>query len=105
MYIPNSIWIKIYSYDPTYKILFDYVIDEINLRYDDGKWWLKHLGVRITGSRKIVYKNKIIFDKKVLRELYLLDRNTDGTVVLQYFKYQELIDEFVLKYMLLNSTF
>ena len=31
----------IYCFDPTYHIIFNKAMNEITLRYDDGKWWLK----------------------------------------------------------------
>ena len=39
---PRDILLNIYEYDRTYKEKFDKVIREINLRYDNGFWHIKH---------------------------------------------------------------
>lgn len=39
---PREILVNIYEYDTTYRNEFDKVIREINLRYDNGFWHIKH---------------------------------------------------------------
>ena len=38
----RGILLNIYEYDPTYKEKFNKVIREINLRFDNGFWHIKH---------------------------------------------------------------
>ena len=52
MYLPNTVWKLIYEFDLTYKLLYDEVIREIDLRYDNGRWWIRQTGLYVKGSRK-----------------------------------------------------
>ena len=40
--LPREILLNIYEYDPTYRNEFNKVIREIDLRYDNGFWHVKH---------------------------------------------------------------
>ena len=41
VYLSSELVQYIYSFDPTWRKNYNQVINEIVLRYDDGKWWLK----------------------------------------------------------------
>lgn len=65
MYLCRELWREIWSYDLTYRKLFDTVVQEINLRYDDGRWWIRQSGLLVLGSRK-----------------YILDFNTNNSLIM-----------------------
>ena len=69
MYLCRELWREIWSYDLTYRKLFDTVIREINLRFDDGRWWVRQSGLLVLGSRKY------FFDVNTNNSLIMIDKN------------------------------
>ena len=121
MYLCRELWREIWSYDLTYRKLFDTVIREINFRYDDGRWWVRQSGLLVLGSRKYILdintnnslimmgENKIFDvngkknkkDKKnccswsarSYYELNFLTRDNDYSISQQFFRLQDVLRE------------
>ena len=88
MYLPREIWYNIFEYDLTYKSLYDNVMNEIILRYADGKWWIKRLAPYVYGSR-IYYDGE--WSSRERRELCFLSRSTDLYGARQYFNLKDVL--------------
>ena len=73
MLLPDDIILTIYEFDGRWKIAFNKVIREINLRFNDGKWWIT-LGY--------IYNNKSI-------KFHAIDNSK--TICKQYFKFQMIL--------------
>ena len=73
MLLPNDIILLIYEFDGRWKIAFNKVIREINLRYNDGKWWIT-LGY--------------MYNKKTIK-FHTID--TSIIICRQYFKFQMIL--------------
>ena len=73
MLLPDDIILLIYEFDGRWKIRFNKVIREIDLRYNHGKWWIT-LGY--------MYNNKSI-------KFHTMD--TSIIICRQYFKFQMLL--------------
>ena len=120
MYLCRELWRVIWSYDSTYRKLFDTVVQEINLRYDDGRWWMRQSGLLVLGSRKYLFNvninNSLIMtdENKVLEnnnckkklstwsarsyyELNFLTRDNDYSISMQFFLLQDVLSEFKRK--------
>ena len=91
MDLPKHIWSKIYSYDSTYRTIYDKVVDEIRLRYDDGKWWIKQTGILVEGSRYSPFEDK--WRDRGVCELNFLTRTNHFSLVQQYFFLQDVHNE------------
>ena len=101
MYLCRELWREIWSYDLTYHILFDTVVQDIKLRYDDGRWWIRQSGLLVLGSRKLFENNSC---KKVSSwsvrsyyELNFLTRDNDYSISMQFFRLQDVLREFKRK--------
>lgn len=77
MYLPNTVWKLIYEFDLTYKLLYDEVIREIDLRYDNGRWWIRQSGLYVKGSRKYYGIYKTEWSKRDYAELNFLTRDKE----------------------------
>ena len=120
MYLCRELWREIWSYDLTYRKLFDTVVQEISLRYDLGRWWVRQSGLLVLGSRKyildintnnsliMIHENKlseINKDKKNCTawsarsyyELNFLTRDNDYSISQQFFRLQDVLREFKRK--------
>ena len=84
MYLPKKIWNKIYEYDITYKLLYDKAMREIELRYDDGRWWIRQSGLYVKGSRKYYGIYTTEWSNREYAELNFLSRNQDRYNVIYY---------------------
>lgn len=121
MYLCRELWREIWSYDLTYRKLFDTVVQEINLRYDYGRWWVRQSGLLVLGSRKYILdintnNSLIMIDKNKLSdvnsiekkegeenysawsarsyyELNFLTRETDYSISMQFFTLQDVMRE------------
>lgn len=108
MYLCRELWREIWSYDLTYRKLFDIVVQEINLRYDDGRWWVRHSGLLVLGSRKYFFdvnsnenkvskKNYSAWSTRSYYELNFLTRDNDYSISMQFFRLQDVLREFKRK--------
>ena len=121
MYLCRELWREIWSYDLTYHKLFDTVVQEIKLRYDDGRWWVRQSGLLVLGSRQyffdgntnnsLIINNSLIMtdenkkDKKNYSswsarsyyELNFLTRDNDYSISMQFFTLQDVLREFKRK--------
>ena len=120
MYLCRELWREIWSYDLTYRKLFDIVMQEINFRYDDGRWWIRQSGLLVLGSRKyffdvntnnslinnslvITYENKkdkknySAWSARSYYELNFLTRDNDYSISMQFFRLQDVLREFKRK--------
>ena len=84
MYLCRELWREIWSFDSTYKKVFDGVVREIRLRFDDGRWWIRQSG--------LLLKNHRGADKDYF-ELNFLGRNRDYYLTAQFFKLQDVLKE------------
>lgn len=99
IYFPNTIWMNIFSFDPTYKLLYNNVMDEIRLRFDNGKWWIKRTGLLVKEPPET--KNNLFINQKTrhrykrhgLVELNFLTRDTDLYLSKIFFKHRDIIQE------------
>jgi hypothetical protein len=123
MYLCRELWREIWSYDLTYRKLFDTVVQEINLRYDDGRWWIRQSGLLVLGSRKYILdfntnnslimidenkmfhvnsnkkgkKNYSAWSTRSYYELNFLTRDNDYSISQQFFRLQDVLREFKRK--------
>ena len=120
MYLCREIWREIWSYDLTYRKLFDTVMQEIKLRYDDGRWWVRQSGLLVLGSRQYFFdvntnnslinnslvitdenkkdkKNYSAWSARSYYELNFLTRDNDYSISMQFFTYQDVLREFKRK--------
>ena len=117
MYLCRELWREIWSYDLTYHKLFDMVVREIKLRYDDGRWWVRQSGLLVLGRRKYVNsfiqidKNKVFnvnsntegkkkysaWTDRAYYELNFLTRDNDYSISMQFFRLQDVLREFKRK--------
>lgn len=112
MYLCRELWREIWSYDLTYRKLFDTVMQEINFRYDDGRWWVRQSGLLVLGSRKYIFdvntnsslimtyenkegkKNYSAWSPRSYYELNFLTRDNDYSISMQFFTLQDVLREF-----------
>ena len=120
MYLCREIWREIWSFDLTYHKLFDTVVQEIKLRYDDGRWWVRQSGLLVLGSRQYFFdvntnnslinnslvitdenkkdkKNYSAWSARSYYELNFLTRDNDYSISMQFFTYQDVLREFKRK--------
>jgi hypothetical protein len=123
MYLCRELWREIWSYDLTYRKLFDTVVQEIKLRYDDGRWWVRQSGLLVLGSRRyfldintnnsliMIDENKMFdvnsnkkgkknysaWSARSYYELNFLTRDNDYSISQQFFRLQDLLREFKRK--------
>tara|TARA_B100001059_G_C17260928_1_gene298922 strand:+ start:111 stop:497 length:387 start_codon:yes stop_codon:yes gene_type:complete len=123
MYLCRELWREIWSYDLTYRKLFDTVMQEIKLRYDDGRWWVRQSGLLVLGSRKYILdintnnslimidenklfdvnknkkgkKNYSAWSARSYYELNFLTRDNDYSISQQFFRLQDVLREFKRK--------
>ena len=110
MYLCRELWIEIWSYDLTYRKLFDTVVQEINLRFDDGRWWVRQSGLLVLGRRKYFLNSLNLIDKnkegkknysdwsdRSYYELNFLTRDNDYSISMQFFRLQDVLREFKTK--------
>ena len=125
MYLCRELWREIWSYDLTYRTLFDTVVQEINSRYDLGRWWVRQSGLLVLGSRKYIpdintNNSLIMIDENKLSdvnsnekkngkenycawsarsyyELNFLTRDNDYSISMQFFRLQDVLREFKRK--------
>ena len=83
MYLCRELWREIWSYDLTYRKLFDTVVQEISLRYDLGRWWVRQSGLLVLGSRKY------ILDINTNNSLIMIDENKINTRIQKVKKVQK----------------
>ena len=100
MYLCRELWREIWSYDLTYHKLFDAVIQEINLRYDNGRWWVRKSGLLVLGSRKCILDFN--WTKRSYYELNFLTRDNDYSISAQFFILQDILQEFKRKISVLS---
>ena len=93
MYLPNHIWRRIYEYDSTYKLLYDNVMREITLRYDDGNWWIRQSGLYVKGSKKYYGIYTTEWSKRDYHELNFLSRSKERDVVIYYLQLKDVLEE------------
>ena len=115
MYLCRELWREIWSYDLTYRKLFDTVMQEIKLRYDDGRWWVRLSGLLVLGSRRYFLdintnnslimidenkegkKNYSAWSARSYYELNFLTRDNDYSISMQFFTLQDVLREFKRK--------
>jgi len=123
MYLCRELWREIWSYDLTYHKLFDTVVQEIKLRYDDGRWWVRQSGLLVLGSRRyfldintnnsliMIDENKMFhvnsnkkgkkkysaWSSRSYYELNFLTRDNDYSISQQFFRLQDVLREFKRK--------
>jgi hypothetical protein len=97
MYLPQHIWKRIYEYDSTYKLLYDTVIKEIELRYDGGRWWIRQSGLYVKGSRKHYGIYTTEWSNREYAELNFLTRCQDRYNVIYYLNLKDVLEELIHK--------
>ena len=105
MYFPSNIWMNIFSFDPTYKLLYNKVINEINLRFDNGKWWIKRTGLLVKTPPENLFinqKTRCRYKRNGMVELNFLTRDTDYNLCKLFFKNRDLIQEIKNKIKIIN---
>ena len=93
MYLPKQIWSKIYEYDITYKLIYDNVMREIKLRYDDGRWWIRQSQLYVKGSRKYYGIYTTEWSNREYAELNFLTRCKDRYNVIYYLHLKDVLEE------------
>ena len=71
------------------------VVQEIKLRYDDGRWWVRQSGLLVLGSRKCI--EDLNWKKRSYYELNFLTRDNDYSISIQFFTLQDVLREFKRK--------
>ena len=72
-YLPPEIWRLIYTYDDTYKIIFNDTIKKLNLSFFKYNWYVHHYLFHCAINNSIKLKKRTLLDFAKERKSAILD--------------------------------